>query len=458
MSAHRRSVPLTMPLLAIALALPYSHQVQGQTATKDAPKAEPKGDAGLRGSKVKPITDEECLKFAQEITEAMETKDFARYSRANDFDALLTTATAGIAASDEFRNGFSAGVKKSLLGDGSLFHRILAQTKNGGSYTFLHVHKRNNQKTALFRMILSNNAGINYHEYILARVPDGNIRSVDLYIHLSAETLSQTFRRFYVPAAAEASRNILSRLIGSEQELVKAFPKVRQMSKDLAERKFKDVLDTYTELPPAVQKDKTMLIFRMQAAQGVNDDAAYVATLKDFRTFHPQDPCVDMLSIDYYLLKQDYAESIACVDRLDKALGGDPYLEVIRAGIHRTAAKLDEPNKDEAATRKMNAELDEADKAIKHAIAQDPNLRQAQENQVEISLKRKKFDDTLAALKALNERFGIEFADLSTVPVYAEFVKSSQFDAWKDWLKRGEAKDKTEEKTETKKESAPPQQ
>ena len=37
-----------------------------------------------------------------------------------------------------------------------------------------------------------------------------------------------------------------------------------------------------------------------------------------------------MISIDYYLLKKDYPRGLECIDRFEQAVGGDPYLNIIR--------------------------------------------------------------------------------------------------------------------------------
>jgi hypothetical protein len=42
----------------------------------------------------------------------------------------------------------------------------------------------------------------------------------------------------------------------------------------------------------------------------------------------------------------------------------------------------------------------------------------------------RKIDDTIAALKLIKQRFQIEFADMTTIAEYAEFVKSPQYQAW----------------------------
>jgi hypothetical protein len=48
----------------------------------------------------------------------------------------------------------------------------------------------------------------------------------------------------------------------------------------------------------------------------------------------------------------------------------------------------------------------------------------------------KDYDETLARLKVIDQRFDIEFEDLSQVSDYAGFVKSPAYAKWLDYLKR----------------------
>ena len=45
----------------------------------------------------------------------------------------------------------------------------------------------------------------NYHDFVLARRPDGKVRAVDAYMFLSGELISQSIRRLYIPVAAKVA-------------------------------------------------------------------------------------------------------------------------------------------------------------------------------------------------------------------------------------------------------------
>lgn len=371
-----------------------------------------------------PLSDQECRRFTDLVERAVATGNVATLNSTIDWDTLIDTATAGIDAPAQTRKGFANGLKAALTQERSLVGQIIARTKEGGAYSLLRIHDQDGQRRALFRMIMPANSGVNYHDFVLARSRSGVVRAVDLYVYLSGEMISQTFRRMYIPTAAHESRGIVARLTGlsgPEKEFVENFPKFEQMAKALREQKFQAVVDTYNQLPAPLKKDKTFLLLRFQAAQGL-DEKTYAAAIEDFRTFHPSDPCVDMLSIDYFLLKKQYPRALECIDRLDKAVGGDPYINVLRAGLY-----LEQGN------------LDEAERNARRAIEQEPTLSGGYMTMVTVSARKKHYDETLAMLKTLHDKFRVRFDDLAGSEALTDFVKSPQYQEWLAYERKSRA-------------------
>ncbi|MEJ7639603.1 MAG: hypothetical protein WKF75_16915, partial [Singulisphaera sp.] len=158
--------------------------------------------------------------------------------------------------------------------------------------------------------------------------------------------------------------------------------------------------------------DKNLLLLRLQAAPNLGDEE-YTAVIEDFRKYHPDDPCLDILSIDTSILKKDYAKALASIDRLDKAVGGDPYLDSLRANVYLDGQKPDA-----------------ARQAARRALEREPTLIDAYWSLVAISLKEREFAETLELLNAIGEKFDIVFEDLGTMPEYAEFVETPQYQQW----------------------------
>ena len=230
---------------------------------------------------------------------------------------------------------------------------------------------------------------------------------------MSGELITKTLRRAFLPVAAHANRGVLERLAGTEGEFMANLPTIERMNRSLQEGRPKEVLADYKTLPPGLRKDKNFMLMRLRASQGVGD-AEYAAAIEDLRKEHPDDPCIDMISIDGYSFKKEYRQAVACVDRLDKAIGGDPYLNVLRANL-----LVEVPD------------LDAADRAARAAIAAEPTLVEAYWARVAVTLKRPDFAETARVLGQITRRFHLQFGDLAAQPLYAEFVKSPEYAAWR---------------------------
>ena len=267
--------------------------------------------------------------------------------------------------------------------------------------------------------------GVGYFEFVPTRFPDGKIRAVDVYIMSTAEFFSAALRRAVLPTIANRAQSIVDRLLKNEQDYIRDLPKLTGILDLMNQGRMKEALAEFGELRPETKKQKTVLMIRLRAAQPV-DQKQYAAVLEEFRTLYPKDPCFDLLSIDYYTLKRDFVRALESVDRLDKSLGGDPYLNVIRAS-------LSEPRGD----------LAEARRFARLAIDQEPRLLSAYLELLGISLLDKKNDQTLAMLKEIDLTFHLQLRDLKTVPAYAGFVRSPHYKQWMQYLERRD-KDRTQ--------------
>ena len=51
-------------------------------------------------------------------------------------------------------------------------------------------------------------------------------------------------------------------------------------------------------------------------------------------------PAFDLILMNHYVLGRRADDALACIDRLGKAVGGDPYLDADRAGIYLNKGDL----------------------------------------------------------------------------------------------------------------------
>jgi tetratricopeptide (TPR) repeat protein len=253
---------------------------------------------------------------------------------------------------------------------------------------------------------------LNYHDIVLYRAPGGEIKAADIYIAATGELMSETLHRSLLQVAAHENRTILQRLSGSQADFIKHLPKVQEFATHTNQKRFAEALAVYRQLPPSLQQEKSMLVLRIAAAQRIGD-VEYAAAIDDLLKHHPDDPSAGLFMIDAAFQKGDWAGALSAVDTLDKSIGGDPYLDLPRANLALQQG-------DYAKAKELLAKLE----------TWNSQLVDAQWISISVALAEGDFDEVVRRLRKVNEELGVELADLSTLPEYAQFVKSPQYAEW----------------------------
>jgi len=359
-----------------------------------------------------PATEEECKEFAGQIETAVRKRDRATLDLLLSIEELAIRCFSDFSLTQTERQSAINGIRKSTETN-SVAKEIMGDVEKGGSYKLLRLHVVDGRARALFRVIGS--AGVNYHDILVSRSPDGRLVMEDMYIFLTGEMLSQTMRRTVIPLLAETRRGILAGLRDSEKTYVANLPKIRALMAALRAKDGRQVVTIYKNLPREIRDQKVFLLMYIQGASLADDDE-YTTAITAYRKLFPTDAAVDFLSIDYFLLKKEYDESLRCVEKVDQSVGGDPYLHSLRANVLIQATRLKEAR-------------GEADKAIEL----EPTLTDSYWTRITVALKEKNHIDTLRWLKKLVEATDEKITDLTTLDDYADFVKSPQHEEWRKW-------------------------
>lgn len=395
------------------LAVGCNNGSSSATVATPAPPAEQFGP---------PISDEECQQFAKSLESAVKSNRAVQVSKMFRFDDLLRRSISDLGLSPQVQQDIMNGAR-STLQNAEPIAQIRASVKAGGSYHFLHLLHDGNRPKVLFRMINPEGA-VNYHEFTITRFPDGNLGAEDIYSVATGEPISQTIRRFIIPGLQQRNGGVLSRLRGTDKQYAVNVELIQSMIQAVHDKRYADVQRTYRQLPKELQEDKVVLVAYAQGSAGVNDQD-HEAAVETLRRLYPNDPCVDLMSVDYHLIRREYKLCLDDMNRLSLAIGGDPYLECLKV------------------VALINlGELRAAAKCAEEAIEMEPDLEPAYWSRVKVSLRAKNHLDTLTWLKKITKNFNTTITDLSEVPEYAMFVKSPQYREWVKWYaaRRSKAK------------------
>lgn len=272
-----------------------------------------------------PVTAEEADDFADDLELAV--GDPPQLVKLMRLQELFDRSVTGIGLSAAQTAQAKAGAGRSVV---KLAEELSAQFGTAGRYERLRVRTRDGRPSVVFRAITPDGA-VNYHEYPLVRYPDG-VGPSDLYVYATAEPVSAVLRRLMTRIAAELDRGLLDRLTGAERLYVDNLPRIEAMTTYRRAGRPAQVVAEFNALPAALQADKSLLVGAMSAA-GQVDEPTYLRLMERFRAAHPGDPALDLMGIDYHYLRKEYPPALAALGRLDEAVGGDPYLDLIRANL-----------------------------------------------------------------------------------------------------------------------------
>ena len=287
--------------------------------------------------------------FAEQFIENVNGSNVARASAMVDWDTLLARATADTSGSPRFRAGFIKGAKsnESLA---SYVQQLSKTVDSGAKLRLLRVRGDEGGRSALIR-ILHPTGGVNYHEMLLTE-ERGVVRAADIYIYASGEYMSDTMRRLY-KMASTSEQPLIDRLLRKKHPFLQTATMYKDMAEKTANGQHAAAVALFKSMPPDLRKEKSVLVLYVTASSSM-DEAQYQSAIDELRAAHPNDAGIDLMLIDGYFLKQRYDDALAAIDRLDRDLNGDPYLDVLRATTCRL--KGDEPNAGRYARRAVERE------------------------------------------------------------------------------------------------------
>jgi hypothetical protein len=421
----RRSMTLAWVLLVLPVVTVtgFGASFQEKSAKSSRAKPSPRSQSVSKTAPKSQLQDGDCRAFALQVVEAIRTGKLSVLNDLIDWELLFSKTMRGLEVTPKLRQDITTGLKNGLSRETGLSGQIVKNSRAGGTFDFLRVREDKNRQAILFRLIQpAGSGGVAYFEFIPEKSSDGKIRANDIYVFTSGEFLSEMLRRGILPVIANENRSFLDKLLSGERDYISDLPKFSETAQLISDGKMKEGLALIQGMKPETKKQKAVFLLRLRAAQAI-DENEYAATLDEYRKLFPKDPGLDLLSISYFTIKKDFQQALECINRVESAVGGDPYLNVTRAALCDVQGKHDE-----------------AKRLARIAADLEPTLLPAYFELLGISLLQKNHDDTLAMLKEVDRKFELKLNDLTKVPEYAEFVKSPQF---KQWLEYREQKAKS---------------
>lgn len=353
------------------------------------------------------VTPAQAADLARQVEEGVAKGDAKTFVKIFDTDKMMERSFTGLTMSAKLRSDLLPGGRSAIDQIGVV---IVSQLKEGGSYKLLRIRTVDGQPRPLFRLLTKQ--GLNYHELILQPDEGGKIRAVDIVVYATGEPMSQTLRRLFMPYVVKENRGILDKLLRSESESIKHSAEVVRFMKMSREGPFDEAVKLYRSWPAELQNDQNMMFFYVMTCSKI-DEKSYLEALDGYQKAFPTAPNRELLGLDSFFLKKDWARLVTAVDNLEKRLGGDPYLAIYRSQALAGQGKLKEGL----------ADLDRASK-------EEPTLAILHWTAITISLHNQQWSMVNTHLAALERDCNMKIKDLTTIPLYGEYVKTEEYKKW----------------------------
>ena len=289
----------------------------------------------------------------------------------------------------------------------------LLNNLSAGDYRFLSVEETPEGATAHMRLIPADGS-LNYHRLTIGRNAGQQPVAVDVYVYVSGEPLSHTLGRMVGQLSGGSDANSLAVAQG-----------MQRASAALQTGKPATAEAILSALPPRWQKQKSIMQMRIVAASGIAAQKilagkpignAYRQAVEAFQTTFPKADNLPLLLMDYHFLEKDFPKAAKTVDQLDQQVGGDPYLNLIRANIAIGQ------NDTEAARGLVKTLI----KALPDKAPEGYGIL------LDMAIESKDHAEVTRVIKALEAETPVRFpVDFNNAKPFADYMASPEYEKWK---------------------------
>lgn len=274
------------------------------------------------------ISEAEALEVGNRFVSAVKSGDLSTCDRIFNIENVINSIALEVQMSERDKRSFLTGFRAQP----SLAQQVHLATQQGGSYTLLRALKRDGQSRVIIRLD-SEQGGFNYHELMLDRAPSNEVIVSDVYLLSLGEAFGDTIRRVVIMMVASQNQSLLARLSGSRRQMAQHAKTLAQITR-LSKVSPHQTLAEMKKLPIELQQEKTLMLIKLTAASQVGD-AEHQATFEEFRRLFPNDPSLDLHSIDYHITRNETDQAIAAIKRLLLYIGGDAMLEALISNLQK---------------------------------------------------------------------------------------------------------------------------
>ena len=245
-----------------------------------------------------------------------------------DHRTILNRATDGvqIAGAKTMKDLFSDSTLQSWQQNG------ITKDFAGTNFRFLRIRTFKNRTGLLFRSA-GENRTLNFFSFIISETAPQDYRITDIYAVGLNEYTSETLRRSYRHLAASLLGEEGRALTGDHGAFVDSLDQIAAISEQLKAGEWSNVLDATAALPTAVQRDRSVLLMRLEAAENYSVTSR-ASVMEDWLAAYPDEMDLPLKLADHYLTQERWDDAERVITRLLASTGGDARLQLQLGNIN----------------------------------------------------------------------------------------------------------------------------
>jgi tetratricopeptide (TPR) repeat protein len=352
------------------------------------------------------VTADEAEKFARALEEAAAAGAEETFDRAVAWQEMLRRIIGDASLSPRMQ-WLVEDTHRSMALCGK---RLAKPAESSRPLHFLRMKTVDGAPRPFFR-ILSKDT-YDYVELELGKGKDGSILILDIRRLTSDGSESQFLRHVCLPP--KEPLKVLNLLKAPMTGDIAASYPMRWQLTDLAfQKKFEEGLKFFAENRAAFRSDTSGHRAHLSIARNVGPEA-YAKAVADLEEDLPNDTVLPLLRVERAILSVKQDDALAAVDALEKVVGEDPYLLVIRASVESSRGRS-------KAAKELAA----------RATEKEPMLDRAWWTLLNTSVSDRDYDAAVRALNALENRLKIVLPDFGKSPGFESFSESREYQDWK---------------------------
>lgn len=312
-----------------------------------------------------------------------------------------------------FENDFFTGFNQELSVNPIGTQLVKNYEFNGSKLAYLRFLPDKEMPCGVLRV--AENQMVDYLELYFALDEQGNLRIVDSLSHASGLMLSKIMGNVFI-SAFQSTQGLVNQLLDKEKVFLEGLETLNEITRAAQKGDVAGASILIDKVKPPV-KDLEVFMVQALATKARISDQSFLDLVDYYQNLFPNHPALRTYGIIAETLRGNYKEALVAMDKMEQSVGGDPFMNILRAAVWMESK-----------------DYDLAEKAYNSALVVPHAEESVYWGLVSLGLLRENYDETVTYLKKLEMLLDVDFAldKLVASDPYKDFGKSKEFAKWKE--------------------------